>query len=141
MKKIYSKFKPGLLLTSILHMGELTDLRVDLSPCNEILQASRSILKKNFKLKAHKHKKLLRKTEETQEAWLVYKGKINVRFFDIDNTEIHSCQMSSGDCALIFRGGHDFIVLEENTIFFEFKNGPYYGSILDREEFNDKKNY
>ena len=40
--------------------------------------------------------------------------------------------MGAGDCVVVFKAGHEFTVLEDNTIIYEFKNGPYYGVEADK---------
>ena len=39
-----------------------------------------------------------------------------------------------GDCLILFRGGHGFKNIAKNTIFYEIKNGPYYGKGKDTDE-------
>ena len=41
--------------------------------------------------------------------------------------------MSSGDCIVSMSAGHSFEVLEDDTLLYEFKNGPYYGTEKDKE--------
>ena len=33
---------------------------------------------------------------------------------------------------MVFSAGHGFEVIEDNTILYEVKNGPYYGQIKDK---------
>ena len=40
--------------------------------------------------------------------------------------------LNEGDCAVVFHAGHGFSVLEEGTILYEVKNGPYYGQLKDK---------
>ena len=42
-------------------------------------------LNKDFNVKAHKHLVQKRETSLTQEAWVVLKGKIKGKFFDLDD--------------------------------------------------------
>jgi hypothetical protein len=41
-------------------------------------------------------------------------------------------ELLSGSCMIFFSGGHALKVLEDNTLFYEFKNGPYYGHDTDK---------
>ena len=50
----------------------------------------------------------------------------------IDDKIILRTEMSAGDCVVVFKAGHSFEVLEDNTIIYEFKNGPYYGVKADK---------
>ena len=86
----------------------------------------------DFKVKAHKHNVQIRKTSLTQEAWVVLKGKIKAKFYDLDDKLIFETILKDGDCISIFRGGHSLEVLEDKTIFYEFKNGPYNGVAKDK---------
>jgi hypothetical protein len=33
---------------------------------------------------------------------------------------------------MTFRGGHNYLILEEDTIVYEYKTGPYMGQQLDK---------
>jgi hypothetical protein len=132
--KIYSKVQANKIILSFLNFREIDKKRHDISPDNEYLQTSGRVLKKNFFVKAHKHNKLLRKTEITQEAWIILKGRIFARFYDLDDSIIYEDTFGPGDCVTIFRGGHELKVLEDDTYFYEIKNGPYYGIEKDKQE-------
>ncbi len=131
---IYSKVNKKKLIYSYFNFKKLNKLRDDFSPEKEFLQASCSILKKNRIVMPHKHKKNVRKINLTQEAWLIFEGSIKAKFYDIDDSFLGELILKKGDCVILFNGGHEFKTLKENTILFEFKNGPYYGSSKDRVE-------
>ena len=59
-------------------------------------------------------------------------GRVAARFWDTDDTLIYETELAAGDAAVVFRGGHSFEVLEEDTILYEFKTGPYYGVEKDK---------
>ena len=88
--------------------------------------------KKGAYVRPHKHINKVRNTNETQEAWIVLRGKIEGEFFDLDDKSIFKCELSFGDCIVVYRGGQRLKVLEDNTIFYEFKNGPYFGAHEDK---------
>ena len=133
IEKIYSKIDESLILFSTVNIKDIFDNRIDLSPEKEYLQSSISKLKKGFKIRPHKHKSFERKIYKTQEAWFLYEGKISAEFFDIDNKKIEERIFNKGDLITIFNGGHCFEITE-NSIFLEFKNGPYFGREIDRED-------
>ena len=83
-------------------------------------------------VRPHKHINKVRNTNETQEAWIVLRGKIEGEFFDLDDKSIFKCELCFGDCIVVYRGGQRLKVLEDNTIFYEFKNGPYFGAHEDK---------
>ncbi len=132
MKKIYSKVNPKLLILTLFKINDLKNDRINLSPDNEIIQASCQKLKKGFEVAPHKHINKVRNTNETQEAWIVLRGKIEGEFFDLDDKSIFKCELCFGDCIVVYRGGQRLKVLEDNTIFYEFKNGPYFGAHEDK---------
>tara|TARA_B100000787_G_scaffold169397_1_gene160475 strand:- start:11788 stop:12201 length:414 start_codon:yes stop_codon:yes gene_type:complete len=135
---IYSKVESKKVLSSILRFKDIKDKRTDISPDTEFLQTSGRVLNKDFKVPAHKHNFLKRETNLTQEVWVVLRGKILARFYDLDDSFIYETILTSGDCAAIFRGGHELSVLEDETYFYEIKNGPYYGVEKDKVRLNEK---
>ena len=74
-----------------------------------------------------------RVTEITQEAWIVFQGTIQSSFYDLDNSHIEDVVLKAGDCAILFRGGHKLTVLENDSIMYEIKTGPYHGKMLDKQ--------
>ena len=129
---IYSKVKPDLLLLAVNRNDEIKEKRTDLCPENEYLQISTKIIEKDTEFKPHKHNKLDRQTDITQEAWIILTGAIEASFWDIDDTIIYKTVLKSGDCAVVFYAGHSFKVLEDKTTLYEVKNGPYYGVEKDK---------
>ena len=132
MEKIYSKIKPEVLLHVINREEDITTQRRDLSPEEEFLQVACFSVDKEKKPNPHKHIEQMRTTYLTQESWLIVNGSIKITLYDLDDKIIKEEILKSGDCLVTFRGGHDFIVLEENTKIYEYKTGPYKGSEKDR---------
>ncbi len=132
----YSKIKKNKLIYSYFKLSEFKKTREDFSPDNEYLQASCSILSSDKVVKSHSHKLNKRTIKLTQEAWLVLKGSIKAKFYDIDHSLLSEIILKKGDCVILYNGGHDFKTLKKNTILYEFKNGPYYGSKKDRIDFD-----
>lgn len=132
MNRIYSKVQPGKILLAISRGSSVSEERTDLSPEEEYLQVSTKILPKGKTFRPHKHNELIRNTDLTQEAWVFLSGKVKATFWDLDDTVIYETQLTDGDIVVVFRGGHSFEVLEDNTILYEFKNGPYYGVEKDK---------
>ena len=134
MTKIYSNTNPTQLILSELKYSDIKEYRTDLSPDEEFLQVSGRRLSKETFVPAHKHKPVDRKTNITQEAWLVVKGKVKGVFYDLDDSILHETILTDGDCIVLYRGGHSLEVLEEDTVFYEFKTGPYFGVDIDKEK-------
>ena len=133
MRKLYSNVDASVLLYVINRQEEINCQRQDLSPATEYLQVSCKVLKEGDKFRPHKHLHIERKTLTTHESWVILKGVIKATFYDIDDSVYSEEIMSSGDCAISFSAGHSFEVLEDDTMLYEFKNGPYYGVEKDKE--------
>ena len=122
---IYSKKNKKKILGAIFKYKNISKKRNNFSPINEYLQASTQKLKKNEIIKSHIHLKNKRITFSTQEIWIVLKGKLSIKIFDIDKKKIKNFILNRGDMYVLFRGGHSLKVLKDNTEFYEIKNGPY----------------
>lgn len=133
MEKIYSKIRSEILLHVINRREEITYERQDLSPEKEYLQIACISMNRGKIVKAHKHLPQTRITNITQESWLVLKGKISIRLYDLDDKLIAESILNSGDCLITFNGGHELIVLENDTKIYECKTGPYLGKEKDFE--------
>lgn len=132
MEKIYSKVQPDTLLHLIYRLDEI-DGRTNISPDEEYLQLASLKMQKGQTFKAHKHILLEKITHIAQESWLVVKGSVQCIFYDLDDTVIAKPILQPGDCSMTFRGGHNYLILEDDTIVYEYKTGPYLGQTLDKE--------
>jgi hypothetical protein len=137
MKKIYSKISEDKLIAVLIKKADLTSYRVDGCPPYEYLQVCGRMLEIGLKVGSHKHIPITRETLLTQESWIVISGRIKALIYDIDNSFLEEITISSGDCVTLLRGGHSLEVLEDNTLFYEIKNGPYFGISADKENIND----
>ena len=120
--KFYSLIDKDLLLFTINKFEEITEERKDLSFEQQSLQVSTKKIAKGKKFKAHKHLPLKRETDFTEEAWVFLSGAVKAIFYDIDDKICYETVLKSGDCAVVYRAGHSFEVLEDNTILYEFKS-------------------
>ena len=137
MKKIYSKIEPDKLLHIVYRLDEITE-RTNIAPENEFLQLASLKMKKNTTFKPHKH--IYKQGEKqiiAQESWVVIKGKVKVIMYDLDDTIIHEPILNPGDVSMTFRGGHNYLALEEDTIVYEYKTGPYTGQENDKAFIGD----
>ena len=132
MKRYYSNVDKNCLLFTINKKKDITNNRKDLSPDNEYLQCASKVLSKGDNFQPHKHNTLKRETNKTQEAWVFLSGKVKAKFYDVDDTLYFETFLEAGDCAIVYNAGHGFEVVEENTILYEFKTGPYYGIEVDK---------
>jgi len=136
MKKIYSKIEP----TKLLHLtGSINNLnvnRVDIAPENEYLQLAILNLPNGKTFKPHKHIIHEKITDIAQESWFVYKGKVKCIFYDLDDTIISEQIIKEGEFSMTFRGGHNYEILQDNTLVLEYKTGPYLGVEMDKTFIN-----
>ena len=138
MKKIYSKIEPDKLLHIVYRLDEITE-RTNIAPENEFLQLASLKMKKNTTFRPHKH--IYKQGEKqiiAQESWVVIKGKVKVIMYDLDDTIIHEPILNPGDISMTFRGGHNYVALEEDTIVYEYKTGPYTGQKNDKTFIGEK---
>jgi hypothetical protein len=131
MEKIYSRTKPDTLLHLVYRRSEING-RTNISPENEFLQLASMQMKKGQTFKAHKHIIHEKVTNIAQESWLVVQGSVECIFYDLDDTVIARPILRAGDCSMTFRGGHNYLILEEDTVVYEYKTGPYLGIEFDK---------
>ena len=135
MEKIYSKINSKILLHIIYRLAEV-DGRTNIVPDNQFLQLASMKMHKGQTFKAHKHIIYEKTTDIAQESWLVIKGSVKCILYDLDDKIIAEPILYPGDCSLTFRGGHNYLILEDDTIVYEYKTGPYLGQELDKEFIN-----
>lgn len=131
MEKIYSKIEPGILLHLVNRLSEIEN-RTNISPEEEFLQLASLKMQKGQTFKAHKHIFHEKITNIAQESWLVIKGSVKCIFYDLDDSIIAEPILHPGDCSMTFRGGHNYLILEDDTIVYEYKTGPYLGIEFDK---------
>lgn len=129
--EIYSKITNEILLV-INKKNDISTNRTDLCSEDKYLQISTKKLSAGSAFKAHKHLPIERQTDITQEAWIILEGRIEAYFYDIDDTLLYRTTLNAGDCAIVFKAGHSFEVIDDNTVLYEVKNGPYYGQQRDK---------
>ena len=67
-----------------------------------------------------------------QESWVIIKGSVEASFFDTDGTLLEKQVLRQGDCSMTFEGGHTYLILEDDTVVYEYKTGPYQGQEKDK---------
>jgi cupin fold WbuC family metalloprotein len=134
MHKIYSKVVPDKLLHIIHRFEEITELRNNIIDSNQFLQLASMKLPKGYTFKPHHH---FFKDSPTlkvipQESWVVLRGSVKCVFYDIDNKLLEEPILKAGDCSVTLEGGHTYVILEDDTIVYEYKTGPYEGVEKDK---------
>lgn len=133
MEKIYSKID-GRLLHVVNRLKDIKG-RNDIIPEDNFIQCATLKMEKNKTFPPHKHiiKKRKYHKQIAQESWIVIKGSVKCIFYDLDNNIIATPVLKPGDASFTLYGGHTYEILEEDTIVYEYKTGPYEGQKLDKE--------
>tara|TARA_Y100001938_G_C7978846_1_gene373294 strand:- start:316 stop:735 length:420 start_codon:yes stop_codon:yes gene_type:complete len=136
--KIYSKVDNEKLLHIVCRPSELKNVRNDIVDENEYMQLAILNFDKGKTFKPHKHiYKPVPGQAIAQESWVVMTGKVEAIFYDLDDTILERRILKSGDLSITLFGGHNYIILEDNTLVLEYKTGPYYGQSSDKEFIDD----
>jgi cupin fold WbuC family metalloprotein len=133
MERIYSNVDPRVLLHLVNRLSDIHN-RTDVAPDDQFLQLATLRLSQGTTFKPHKHiwKPTQYKQHIAQESWCVIQGRVLVSFYDTDGTLLTQKEIGPGDCSMTFQGGHTYQALEEDTVIYEYKTGPYYGHDLDK---------
>jgi cupin fold WbuC family metalloprotein len=133
MEKIYSKID-GRLLHVINRLKDITG-RNDIIPEDNFIQCATLKMEKGKTFPPHKHitKDRHYPKQIAQESWVVIKGSVKCILYDLNDTIISTPILKQGDASFTLCGGHTYEILEEDTIVYEYKTGPYEGQELDKE--------
>jgi cupin fold WbuC family metalloprotein len=133
MENIYSNVEEGKLLHIINRLYEI-EKRQEIIPEDNFIQCATLKMSKGTTFKPHKHitKERHYELQIAQESWIVIKGSVKCIFYDIDDTIISTPILKAGDASFTLYGGHTYEILEEDTIVYEYKTGPYEGQALDK---------
>ena len=133
MKKIYSKIEPNKLLHIIVRKDDLIKGRTEVVSEEHFIQCALLNMEKDKTFKPHKHIWKNRTRDViAQESWVVIQGKVRCTFFDIDDNIIAEPILEPGDASFTLEGGHTYTILEDDTLVYEYKTGPYEGQKLDK---------
>ena len=133
MEKIYSKIQPDKLLHIIVRKEDLTPGRVEVVQEDNFIQCALLNMEKGKTFKPHRHIWKERTRDViAQESWVVIQGKVKCIFYDLDNNIINTPILNPGDASFTLEGGHTYEILEEDTLVYEYKTGPYEGQELDK---------
>ena len=133
MEKIYSKVEPEKLLHIINRLSEIED-RTEVVPEDNYIQCATLKMENGKTFRPHKHitKTRTHENQIAQESWVVIKGSVKCVFYDLDDTIIAEPVLYPGDASFTLYGGHTYQILEDDTIVYEYKTGPYEGQKLDK---------
>lgn len=133
MEKIYSKIQPEKLLHLIFRKEDFIEGRQDLITEEHFIQCSALNLNDGKTFRPHKHIwKERTRNVIAQESWIVVQGSVKCIFYDLDDNIIAEPILQVGDASFTLEGGHNYLILEKNTLVYEYKTGPYEGQIFDK---------
>jgi hypothetical protein len=134
MDTFYSRVSPNDLLHIVYRADDFKQPRQEIVPGSNFIQCAALRLPKEKTFRAHKHitKQRSYDNQIAQESWIVVKGSVRCFFYDLDDTLLSTSTLGPGDASFTLKGGHNYLVLEDDTIVYEYKTGPYEGQSLDK---------
>jgi cupin fold WbuC family metalloprotein len=133
MIKIFSKVDPSKLLHIVVRKEDILPGRQDVISEDNFLQCSILNMEENKTFRPHRHIwKERTQNMIAQESWVVIQGKVKCFFYDLNDSIIEEIILNPGDASFTLEGGHNYLTLEDNTLVYEYKTGPYEGQINDK---------
>lgn len=133
MEHIYSQVKPGTLCHLVNRVTDIED-RTNVSTDDQFLQLATLRMNSGHTFRAHQHIWKPTPVDQiiAQESWVVIQGRVRVMFYDTDGALLTTADLGPGDASMTFQGGHNYLILEDDTVVYEYKTGPYQGQALDK---------
>lgn len=135
IEEIKSNITSETLHYIIRYLGDRQEQdRLDVIEPNNHLQLSLLNYDKGKTFMPHKH--LVKKVSGTtmaQESWLVVRGTVRAIFYDLDDSIIAEKILNTLDASVTLKAAHNYEILDDNTLVYEFKTGPYLGAALDKQ--------
>tara|TARA_B110000285_G_scaffold117408_1_gene133064 strand:+ start:94 stop:504 length:411 start_codon:yes stop_codon:yes gene_type:complete len=133
MIEYYSKVDPSKLLHVVVRKEDLKPGRKDIIPEEHFMQCSHLNMEKGKTFRPHRHI-FKERTRDViaQESWIVIQGSVKCIFYDLDDTLLFEPILYPGDASFTLEGGHNYEILEDDTLVYEYKTGPYEGQALDK---------
>ena len=137
MELIYSKVEEGKILHMVKRLDEIEKDgvgRADLVPEENFIQCSALKMEEGKTFRPHKHiyKNRTYEKQIAQESWVIIRGSVKGTFYDLDDTILAEPILKAGDASFTLGGGHTYTILEDDTIVYEYKTGPYEGQKFDK---------
>lgn len=122
------------ILHLVCRLEEFTEDRTEIVSPDQFIQCAFLRLSEGKSFRPHKH---IWKTPHyekaiAQESWVVIRGKVKVFFYDTDGVLLETHILNSGDASFTLEGGHTYEILEDDTLVYEYKTGPYTGQENDK---------
>jgi len=135
MIKIESKVKEC-LLHMVYREEDFTEARTELVDADQFIQCAYLKLDEGKTFRPHKHiwkhpgenyKRVI-----AQESWVIIRGKVKVFYYDINGELLETYILNAGDSSFTLERGHTYEILEDDTLVYEYKTGPYTGQKDDK---------
>ena len=140
MEKIYSKVNPEKLLHIIVRKSDILKGRNEIVPENNFIQCGMLNMEKGKTFPPHKHIWKDRTSNViAQESWMCIQGSVKCLFYDVNDELIATPTIHAGDASFTLEGGHTYEILEDDTLVYEYKTGPYEGQEFDKTFINDNR--
>jgi cupin fold WbuC family metalloprotein len=137
MKYIFSAVDPTKLLHIVVRKEEMLKGRKDIVSDDNFIQCSMLNLDNGHTFKPHSHIwKERTRNVIAQESWVIIQGSVRCTFYDLDDTLIEEVILQQGDASFTLEGGHNYLILEDDTLVYEYKTGPYEGQEYDKRFIN-----
>jgi hypothetical protein len=120
-------------LAYIVDPAWVPEMTTFLTPDDFGQQIGMIVYKAGEAIPAHVHLPVKREVHGTTECIIVRKGKCEIDIFNGARKFIATRVLQEGSIVLLIEGGHGFR-MQEDTILFEVKQGPYVGG-RDKERF------
>jgi hypothetical protein len=120
-------------LAYIVKAGWNPDKTTFLTPDHFGQQMGMIVYGKGQSIQPHLHLPVTREVHGTTECIVVRQGACEVDIYDQQKKLLTSRPLAQGDIILLLGGGHGFR-MQEDTVLFEVKQGPYVGT-MDKERF------
>jgi hypothetical protein len=137
MEKHYSAIDGQLnhIILTLSDLVELSSNRVNVCPDESFLQLG--LIKsgpRSYAPHFHLDHQTPRQIIRAQESGVVMRCSVGVTLYDKDDSVQAIKTLNQGDVTLTLYGGHGYKILEEETLVYEFKSGPYEGIEIDKQE-------
>ncbi len=133
MEQIFSQVNPEVLCHQVIRLTDIKD-RHNVSTDDQFLQLATLRMPAGHTFRAHQHiwKPTPVKEIIAQESWVVIQGRVQVMFYDTDGSLLQTTVLNAGDASMTFQGGHNYLILKDDTVVYEYKTGPYQGQAMDK---------
>ena len=134
MIEIKSKIS-GEVIHMVYTQSDFTKQRTELVNADNFIQCSHLKLERGKTFRPHKHiwKEPTFNSMIAQESWVVMRGSVQASFFDLDGSHLSDATLNQGDVSFTLQGGYNYLILEDDTVVYEYKTGPYTGQENDKE--------